>query len=46
MFQTLGWNSARWNGLLRGVATVIALAVFVGNVSIPIAVLTGFLTLE
>jgi succinate dehydrogenase / fumarate reductase cytochrome b subunit len=45
MFQTLGWNSKKWNGLLRGLAMVTAVAVFVGNVSIPIAVLAGWLTL-
>lgn len=43
MFQTLGLNSNRWNGLWRGLAIVIALAVFVGNVSIPISVMTGVL---
>lgn len=44
MFQTLGLNSRKWNGLLRGLALAIAAAVFIGNVSIPIAVLAGFLT--
>lgn len=43
MFQTLGLNSKRWNGLLRNLAVVIALAVFLGNISIPIAVLAGIL---
>lgn len=41
MFQTLGLNNTRWNGFWRGVATVIAAAVVIGNISIPIAVLTG-----
>lgn len=44
MFQTLGLNSSKWNGVWRGVAIAVAVAVFVGNVSIPIAVLAGVLT--
>lgn len=43
MFQTLGWNNATYNRLLRGLAMLTALAVFVGNSSIPIAVMTGLL---
>jgi succinate dehydrogenase / fumarate reductase cytochrome b subunit len=43
MFQTLGWNSRKWDGLLRGLAIAIAVGVVVGNISIPIAVLTGIL---
>jgi succinate dehydrogenase / fumarate reductase cytochrome b subunit len=41
MFQTLGLNTARSNRLLRNVATFFALALTVGNISIPVAVLTG-----
>jgi succinate dehydrogenase / fumarate reductase cytochrome b subunit len=41
MFQTLGWNSARANRLIRNAATIAALALTVGNISIPVAVLTG-----
>lgn len=43
MFQTLGLNSGRWNNFWRIVAIAVAVAVFVGNISIPIAVLTGIL---
>ncbi len=43
MFQTLGLNNKRWNSLLRGFATIFAVLVVVGNVSIPVAVLAGFL---
>lgn len=43
MFQTLGLNSVKWNNLLRGLAMVVALGVFFGNISIPIAVLAGVL---
>jgi succinate dehydrogenase / fumarate reductase cytochrome b subunit len=42
MFQTLGLNGAMYTGLLRGLALLIALAVVVGNISFPIAVLAGF----
>jgi succinate dehydrogenase / fumarate reductase cytochrome b subunit len=42
LFQTLGWNTARSNRLIRNVATFFAVALTLGNVSIPIAVLTGF----
>lgn len=43
MFQTLGLNSHKWDKLWRGLAIVTALAVFVGNSSIPIAVMLGWL---
>jgi succinate dehydrogenase / fumarate reductase cytochrome b subunit len=43
MFQSLGLNNKRWNGLLRGFATTFAVLVVVGNASIPVAVLLGFL---
>lgn len=43
MFQTLGWNNRKWNNSLRGLAVAIAVAVVVGNISIPVAVLTGML---
>jgi succinate dehydrogenase / fumarate reductase cytochrome b subunit len=42
MFQTLGLNTARSNRLIRNVATAFALLLTVGNISIPLAVLTGF----
>jgi succinate dehydrogenase / fumarate reductase, cytochrome b subunit len=43
MFQSLGLNNRRWNGLLRGFAMVFAALVVLGNASIPVAVLIGFL---
>src|ERR687884_852300 len=42
MFQTLGLNTARSNRLIRNVATFFALLLTIGNISIPLAVLTGF----
>lgn len=41
MFQTLGLNSAKYTGLLRGLAVLIALLVTIGNLSFPIAVMAG-----
>jgi succinate dehydrogenase / fumarate reductase cytochrome b subunit len=40
-FQTLGWNTARTNRLIRNVATFLAVLLTLGNISIPLAVLTG-----
>lgn len=42
-FQTLGANNPGYSTWRRPLALAIALAIFVGNVSIPIAVLTGVL---
>jgi succinate dehydrogenase / fumarate reductase cytochrome b subunit len=41
MFQTLGLNSRTYNRLLRGLALLIALAIAVGFISGPLAVLFG-----
>ncbi len=41
LFQTLGWNTVRTNRLIRNSATFAALLLTAGNISIPIAVLTG-----
>jgi succinate dehydrogenase / fumarate reductase cytochrome b subunit len=41
LFQTLGWNTARTNRLIRNVATFFALVLTLGNISIPLAVLAG-----
>lgn len=45
IFQSLGLNHPRWNGLRRGVALGGAGIVTVGNLSFPISVLLGFVTL-
>jgi succinate dehydrogenase / fumarate reductase, cytochrome b subunit len=42
MFQTLGINTVRTDRFYRGLAIVSSLAVVLGNISVPIAVLTGF----
>jgi succinate dehydrogenase / fumarate reductase cytochrome b subunit len=41
MFQTMGLNHPRYNPLIRIFATAFALAIVVGNISIPVAVLSG-----
>jgi succinate dehydrogenase / fumarate reductase cytochrome b subunit len=41
--QTLGANHPKFNKLRRSIAAVIAVAIFVGFTSIPVAVLTGYL---
>lgn len=46
MFQTLGWNSERLTVVWRGLAGVLAGAIVLGNISIPLAVLTGILSLS
>lgn len=43
MFQTLGLATPRWNGLLRGLARVVALMLFFGFSALPLAVGFGFL---
>lgn len=42
-FQTLGWDNPRYARYRRTIAGAIALAVVVGNLSFPIAALTGVL---
>ncbi|MGH7779110.1 MAG: succinate dehydrogenase cytochrome b subunit [Candidatus Binataceae bacterium] len=43
MLQTLGWNTARTQATLRMTSRVIAAVVFLGFVSVPIAVLAGWI---
>lgn len=42
MAQTLGWRTRNSDGLWRGFATITAGLLTLGNVSIPLAVLLGF----
>jgi len=44
MFQSVGVSHPRYTEWLKGFAAVSALAIAIGNLSIPIAVLTGLLT--
>jgi len=43
MLQSLGLSHPRYNHLRHALSTAVALVVVIGNVSFPIAVLTGFL---
>lgn len=43
MFQTVGVNNSVWTERLRTAAVALTGAIVAGNVSIPIAVLTGFI---
>ncbi|MHB8384605.1 MAG: succinate dehydrogenase cytochrome b subunit [Candidatus Binataceae bacterium] len=43
MLQTLGWNTARNQATLRLASRLIAAIVFVGFVSVPVAVLAGWI---
>jgi succinate dehydrogenase / fumarate reductase cytochrome b subunit len=44
MFQSLGVNHPEYNGLIRGVATCVTLAVVIGFISIPVAVLLNIIS--
>ena len=46
MFQSLGLNNPRWNSVRRGFAAGFAGIVMVGNLSFPIAVLTGVISAD
>jgi succinate dehydrogenase / fumarate reductase, cytochrome b subunit len=41
MLQTLGWSTARNTGTLKVLSRIIAIVVFAGFVSVPVAVMTG-----
>jgi succinate dehydrogenase / fumarate reductase, cytochrome b subunit len=43
MLQTLGWNNARTTRTLQALSRGVALVVFVGFISVPVAVLAGWL---
>lgn len=42
MFQTLGWNHPKYNRYRRWFATAFAVVIAVGNISMPVAVLAGW----
>jgi hypothetical protein len=45
MFQTLGINHPRINGLTGKIGPIFAVLVVLGNISMPIAVMMGIITL-
>jgi succinate dehydrogenase / fumarate reductase cytochrome b subunit len=46
LFQSLGLNNPRWNSWRRGFASGFAGVVLVGNLTFPIAVLTGWISAD
>ncbi len=46
LFQSLGLNNPRWNSWRRGFAVGFAALITVGNLSFPIAVLTGVVSAD
>lgn len=46
LFQSLGLNNPRWNSWRRGVAIAFAAVVTVGNISFPLAVMTGVVSAD
>ncbi len=46
LFQSMGWNNPRFNRWRRGLATLVATVIVVGNVSFPIAVLAGVIEFD
>ena len=42
LLQTLGWNNARTTSTFRTLSRGVALAVFLGFISVPVSVLTGW----
>ncbi len=44
MFQSLGWNNPRFNASRRTFAAVFALVIGIGNVSMPLLIVTGAVT--
>ena len=43
MFQTLGVDTPRWNGSIRRMAKVVAVALFIGFSAVPVSILAGVL---
>jgi succinate dehydrogenase / fumarate reductase cytochrome b subunit len=43
MVQTLGWSTARSEATLKMLSIIIAIVVFLGFTSVPVAVMTGWL---
>ncbi len=44
LFQSLGWSGPRFNAFRRQFAMIFAIVVTIGFVSVPIAILTGFIS--
>jgi succinate dehydrogenase / fumarate reductase cytochrome b subunit len=44
MFQSLGWKKRSYAGIIGRIADVASLVIFLGNCSIPISILVGFIS--
>jgi hypothetical protein len=44
MFQSVGINNPKFNGLIRGIATFFTVITVAGFISIPVAVLLGVIS--
>lgn len=44
MFQSLGWNNPRFNSWRRSFAVAFAVVIGIGNVSMPLLIVTGVVT--
>jgi succinate dehydrogenase / fumarate reductase cytochrome b subunit len=42
-FQSMGWSAPRWWRLIRCIGRTIAFAVVIGNIAMPLAVMTGMI---
>jgi len=45
MFQSIGWNSEKYDGKLKAIGTIIAVLFFLGYISIPISIMAGYIKL-
>ncbi len=46
MFQSMGLNNPKYNGLISTIGPALGWLIFLGNISMPVAVLLGFITLR
>ena len=46
MFQSLGWNSPRFDAMFKRIGQAFALVMFVGYSSLPVSVWLGLLRLQ
>jgi hypothetical protein len=44
MFQTFGFNSQRWDRVIRRSAGTVAIVLFLGFIAVPIGVLAGVIS--
>jgi succinate dehydrogenase / fumarate reductase cytochrome b subunit len=42
MFQSIGWKNQAWQSVMDKAARLIALLIFLGYASIPLAILLGY----